>query len=318
MMGNVNPEFIDHYIVDDKKNIIYVDKMIEDWTKDSNGYILDKKGEKIIYEGKYLRYCSFNKQKNSNFINQQEYHQNDFYYNSPLHQQQAQEQILNQKQTLQQAMDLGACQDSLFQLLSTAELFAVGKDSQRDFSGYQMNQRIRKNKNQIREQLIVQFGFFQSSFLFFKKDYKKEFDFPKNLPLSHIIQYLNYWKSMVDNQDKAIYDEIINLLNGTNTQWRNISFPYSTSLTAKKIPNNVQMGNMMTAFGKLSHSNTSMASEIKKEFETNGRYEGKVILRSKDTVDPHLRGMHYDLNERVPGLTYHDPVPDNEGDDDMR
>lgn len=83
-----------------------------------------------------------------------------------------------------------------YSLSTFAEIFAVGANGQRHFKGYEFFNSSSKQKNQLREQLLIQFDIFKNSYRFFIHDYE-EYNFPEDLDKKTIIATLNFWKSFV-------------------------------------------------------------------------------------------------------------------------
>lgn len=122
--------------------------------------------------------------------------------------QQEQKEMLNEKQ----AIDQGFSHDILFQLLSTAELYALGKNGNRKFKGYEFFNSSSKSKSQLKDQFLIQTDTFRNSYLFYCNDHG-DYNFPNNLDKKMVIDLMTYWKSFVEDKDKEIYDKTINLLN---------------------------------------------------------------------------------------------------------
>ena len=96
----------------------------------------------------------------------------------------AQTQIQNYKQ----AIDQGFSHDIFFQLLSTAELYALGSDNpDRQFKGYEHFNSSSKSKRKLKEQFLIQTDSFKNSFTFFCYVHEK-YDVPSNLSKEMIIK----------------------------------------------------------------------------------------------------------------------------------
>ena len=126
-----------------------------------------------------------------------------FYYG-----QQIKKQMLNEKQ----AIDQGFSHDILFQLLSTAEVYALGRNENRKFKGYEFFNSSSKPRSQLKDQFLIHTNTFRNSYLFYCNDHG-EYNFPNNLDKRMIIDLMKYWKEFVEDKDKEIYDKTINLLN---------------------------------------------------------------------------------------------------------
>lgn len=220
-------------------------------------------------------------------------------------------QIFMQKQSQQQAIEQGVSHDILYQLLATAECYALGKKGQRHFKGYELFNSSSKSKPDLRNQLIIQAETFKNSYNFFDYDYKNAggYEFPQNLPRDKIIKLLNYWKSVVANEDKIIYDNIINFFEGKP------SLPYpkydNSNFTTREDVSDVQMGNLMTAMNYINHSNDSLAENIKKEYKERGHYKGNVRFDAENPVDPAFNIIHGDLRKPNSNVKYYPSVKDN-------
>ena len=201
----------------------------------------------------------------------------------------AQKQALMQKLNEKQAVDQALSHDTLYQLLSTAEIFAVGANGQRHFKGYEFFNSSSKQKNQLREQLLIQFDIFKNSYRFFIHDYE-EYNFPEDLDKKTIIATLNFWKSFVNENDKNIYDSIINLLNGQKSKM-NIKYKIQKN---EETMNDIQMGNFADVMTKISHSNEILAKNAMNNLNKNGKFTGNVILNADKPVDPVLAKMQHD------------------------
>ena len=214
---------------------------------------------------------------------------------------QTQAQMLNYKQ----AIDQGFSHDILFQLLSTAESYALGSENpDRQFKGYEYFNSSSKSKRKLKEQFLIQTDTFRNSYTFFCYDHER-YDFPSNLSKELVIKLMEYWKSCVEDiKDKEIYDKTIRLLLqekhmggikvGNNKYYKN------------KDLNDVEMGNLQEIMSGVNYSNQALAEDIKKNMDKTGKYTGHAKLGAKSTVDPIIAKFYEkgDISKAQPGKKY--------------
>lgn len=222
--------------------------------------------------------------------------------------QQEQCQMLNQ----QQAIDQSLSHDILFQLLSTAELYALGKDGNRKFKGYEFFNSSSKSKSKLKDQLLIQTDTFKNSYRFFVHDHET-YEFPENLDRKMVIDLMAYWKSLVDAKDRDIYDITINLLSGKKDS-KTITVKHKKDYKKQEDLNDVQMGNLADIMTKVSYSNYDMGENAIKNLNQNGKYKGKVILGANGPVDPTLAKIYGNgnINTPIEGKTYPKSIDDYE------
>ena len=217
---------------------------------------------------------------------------------------QNQTHMLNYKQ----AIDQGFSHDILFQLLSTAEVYALGGDNpKRQFKGYEYFNSSTKSRRKLKEQFLIQTDTFKNSFLFFCYDHET-YDFPSNLSKETIIKLMDYWKSCVDDiKDKEIYDKTINLLNKEkNLSSYKIGNKHYKSKEYKKDLNDVEMGNLQEVMTNVAYSNEVLAENIKKNMDKTGKYKGEAKLGANAPLDPTIAKIYGlgDISQPQPGKTY--------------
>lgn len=211
-----------------------------------------------------------------------------------------------QLQNKYQALDQGTSHDILFSLLFTAELYALGKNGNRIFKAYEIANSSNNSRESIKNSLLIKSDSFRNSFLFFKHDWGK-YDFPENLKLPNIIELLENWKSKVNNEDKFIYQNLINLLTGQKYQPIN----YQPTNVSKSRPNDVQMGNMANLFNKINYSNNLLDKQILNNVEKNGYYKGEAHLNYNRPKDPVFRDFNPYMNKRMDQVDYPREIDDN-------
>lgn len=211
-----------------------------------------------------------------------------------------------QLQNKLQAMEQGTSHEILFSLLFTAELYALGKDGNRMFKAYEIANSSNNSKDSIKNSLLIKSDSFKNSFLFFNHDWGK-YDFPDKLKLPNIIELLEKWKSKVNKEDKFIYQNLINLLNGQKYQ----SINYQPTNVSKSRPNDVQMGNMANLFNKISYSNNLLDKQILDNVEKNGYYKGEVHLNYNSSKDPIFRDFNPFMNQRIDQVDYQREIDDD-------
>jgi len=214
---------------------------------------------------------------------------------------QTQAQMLNYKQ----AIDQGFSHDILFQLLSTAESFALGSDNpNRQFKGYEYFNSSSKSRRKLKEQFLIQTDTFKNSYTFFVYDHEK-YDFPSNLSKEMIIKLMDYWKSCVEDiKDKEIYDKTIRLLQ-QEKYMGGIKVGHNKHYKNKDL-NDVEMGNLQEIMNGVNYSNQALAEDIKKNMDKTGKYTGQAKLGAKSTVDPTIAQFYGkgDISKPQPGKKY--------------
>lgn len=218
-------------------------------------------------------------------------------------------QKLNEKQAAEQALS----HDILYQLLCTAETFALGKDGDRHFKGYEFFNSSSKSESELREQFLIQTDTFKNSYRFFLHDHKK-YDFPEKLDKIKIINLLNNWKSFVKEEDKSIYDATINLLKkNKNKVYNNFNNKKYNNMIEEEL-DDIQMGNFADIMTKISYSNDMIAQNAKKKLNTEGKFIGKVKLDAKNTIDPTISKINNygNINIKKGNIKYSQKIGKNQ------
>ena len=220
---------------------------------------------------------------------------------------QVQKQMLNEKQ----AIDQGFSHDILFQLLSTAEVYALGRNANRKFKGYEFFNSSSKSRSKLKDQFLIQTDTFKNSYLFYCGDHG-EYNFPNNLDKQTIINLMMYWQSLVEEKDKKIYDKTINLLKKDNIN-NAIKVGHKKQKNNEDL-NDVQMGNLCNIMTKVSYSNEALAENIKKNLNENGKYIGNVILGADSPIDSTIAKIYGtgDISNPVKGREYSKKIDENE------
>ena len=223
---------------------------------------------------------------------------------------QTQAQMLNYKQ----AIDQGFSHDILFQLLSTAESYALGSDNpNRQFKGYEYFNSSSKSRRKLKEQFLIQTDTFKNSYTFFCYDHEN-YDFPSNLSKEMVVKLMEYWKNCVEDiKDKEIYDKTIRLILQPEKQMGGIKVGHNKHYKNKDL-NDVEMGNLQEIMGGLNYSNQKLAEDIKKNMDKTGKYTGQVKLGAKSPVDPTIAEFYGkgDISKPQPGRFYQ-PKEDDSG-----
>lgn len=230
-------------------------------------------------------------------------------FNWPSNNQQMMAQKLNEKQAIDQALS----HDILFQLLSTAETYALGKNGKRHFKAYEYFNSSSKPKHKLKEQLLIQMETFKNSYRFFCHDFQ-EYDFPENLNKTMIIEFLNFWKSHVEEKDKNIYETIINIFDKNKSKGDN-KMKYKIEHSMKKGQlNDIQMGNVADTLTKISYSNDTIAENAKKNLNEKGKYAGKVLLDVNGPIDPMMAKMNNygDINKQYGNRHYEHQIDEDQ------
>lgn len=247
----------------------------------------------------------------NNVVYYDDYSQPNMNYNRGF-QQQSQKQLINEQQEIDRAMS----HDILFQLLATAEAFAVKKSEERQFKGYEICNSSSKSRKHLKNQFLIISDTFKQSYKFFKADHHQEYEFPENLPVEEVIELFKQWKELVkDEEEKEIYDMTIDLLSKKKgSKKKKVK---ASDLAEDVEMTDVTMGNLMQGMAEISYSNEKLAENVRKEIKETGKYKSKVVKGAQDVVDPQLKRLKGDLKERVPGREYPKQVPDDP-DEDMR
>lgn len=215
-----------------------------------------------------------------------------------------QTQLIDEKQAMEQAVS----HDILFQLLSTAEAYALGPNGPRQFKGYELCNSSLKTRAKLREQLLIHTDTFKHSYRFFKNDHM-EYNFPENLGIPLLIQLFTSWKAKVDYRDQEIYDRTINLLKGLKlgkANFRPSDFAENENIS------DVQMGNIMNNMVKINYSNERLGENAIVNAKLNsGKYVGRAEFNANRPVDPYLREIHGNVNEPIAGYNYQKRLPDD-------
>lgn len=224
---------------------------------------------------------------------------------------QAQAQI--QEQNEQQAIDQGFSHDILYQLLSTAELFALGNSPNRQYKGYEFFNSSSKSRSKLREQFLIQTDTFKNSYIFFCYDHET-YDFPQTLSKENIIKLMTNWKDKVnDIKDKEIYDKTIKLLSKEKNFGSIKVGGFKNNKYNEKDLNDVEMGNLQDVMISINRSNERITENIKKQMKENGKYVGNPSLGAKGPVDPVIAELDNrgNIAQPVPGKTYHQKFDEN-------
>lgn len=226
----------------------------------------------------------------------------------------AQTQMQKQEQNYQQAIDQGFSHDILYQLLSTAELFALGNSPNRQFRGYEYFNSSSKSRSKLRDQFLIQTDTFKNSYIFFCHDHET-YDFPQNLSKEMIIKLMTYWKSEVkDIKDREIYDKTIKLLSKEKDFGSIKVGGHKKNKYNEKDLNDVEMGNLQDVMTGINRSNERMVENIRKQMKENGKYVGNANLGAKNPIDPVIAEFYNrgDIAHPVPGKTYQKRSNENE------
>lgn len=220
-----------------------------------------------------------------------------------------QTQMLNEKQ----AIDQGFSHDILFQLLSTAELYALGKNENRKFKGYEYFNSSSKPKSLLKDQFIIQTNTFKNSYKFFCHDHG-EYEFPQNLDRRMVIDLMTYWKSFVEDKDKEIYDKTINLLNMDNKKKAIKVSGYKKDMKQNENLNDIQMGNLADIMTKINYSNQALSENIKKNLKENGKYVGNAVLGAQGPIDETIAKIYGngDISNPIKGREYPKKIDEDE------
>lgn len=183
-------------------------------------------------------------------------------------------QIYKQKQSVIQAQDQDFSNDTMGNLLSSAESYAIkkGYNGNRKYGYYDpYNTGNIKNEKDLRLELMFQIECFNMSYKNYIKKHKI-YHFPKNLKKEEIIDDLNVWVKYVPPDDKILYENIISILldNEIPSYQKEI---YEADNTGVK-----EVRESLGEFGRVRNQVDQQKEYVKNKIENNGYYDKYMNL----------------------------------------
>ena len=181
-----------------------------------------------------------------------------------------------QKEKVVQVQDLKLVNDNHGRALAALECYAnrFTNNPTKYFDFYNLNNLANNKTNeQLRGQCIVQVQLFRMTYL----DYTQKYGSYKtdNLSNENMINILNDWKKKVNQEDKTIYDEMIEILSNNNISSSSKSF----NIYAKNCQNvSIDPKEIASMAPGISNYNHQRAKQAKKKYLETGEIESKLNI----------------------------------------
>ena len=188
------------------------------------------------------------------------------------------------KQKMVQAQNQHFCNDTLARLLSSAENYAskFNPNIKKQYQYYDPFNSSNKNVLDLKLQFMSQINLFVYSFQSFNEEYN-EYIFPGNKSKMYILTELNELKNYVPNEDKRLYETIINLLNGK----KNIKlYMDEIDKILENYNGNPDPNLFMNTIPGLRYDHDTRKKKVKQEFMKNGKYIENYHLNEKPENNP--------------------------------
>lgn len=183
-------------------------------------------------------------------------------------------QIYKQKQSLTQAQDQDFSNDTMGNLLSSAESYAIrnGYNGKRKYGYYDpYNTGNYKNEKDLRLELMFQIECFNMSYKDYIKRHEK-YHFPKNLKKEEIIEDLTKWEKYIPPNDKKLYENIMSILLDDKIPSYQKEIYEADNSGAKEVRES------LGEFAKARNLAEQQSQHVRNQIENNGYYDKNMNL----------------------------------------